>query len=97
MIINIESILPIILYISLIVLVIVLIVLGIRLIKTLTKVDRVIDDVEKKMTKVNGVFNIIDKTADIASTISDKVIGSISNVIKAIFRKKKGNDFNEEE
>lgn len=95
MIIDINALLQIILYLTLITLVIILIVLGIKLIKTLRKVDDVIDDVNKKMLKVNGLFNIIDKTTDYASTISDKLINGISNFINVLFRKKKGNDEDE--
>ena len=97
MIIDLNQFLGLILYICLIVLVIVFIVLGIRLIKTLNKVDSVIDDVNGKMNKVNGVFDIIDKTTDYASTISDKIIGAISSFVNLLLRKKKGNDDNEQE
>ena len=68
------------LYVSLIVLVIIFIVLGIKLIKTLNKVDNVIEDVNVKMNKVDGVFDIIDKTTDYASSISDKIVNGISNL-----------------
>ena len=95
MIIDLNALLQVILYLTLITLVIILIVLGIKLIKTLRKVDDVIDDVNKKMLKVNGLFNIIDKTTDYASTISDKLINGISNFINVLFRKKKGNDEDE--
>ena len=92
---DLNSLLTLILYIALIVLVIIFIVVGIKLIKTLKKVDEVIDDVNVKMDKVDGVFNIIDRTADYASTISDKVIGGISKFINALIFKKKGNDNDE--
>ena len=95
--INLYDLLQILLYGSLIVLVIVWIVLGIRLIGTLKKFDCVIDDVNEKINNVNGVFNIIDKTTDYASSISDKIIAIISNFISGKFKKKKGNDDNEEE
>lgn len=95
MMVNLEELLIILLYLMLIILVIILIILGIKLIKTLKKVDTVIDDVNVKMTKVDGVFNIIDKTADYASNMSDKIISSISNFINVLLRKKKGNGNNE--
>lgn len=97
MVINLNEFLNILLYVSLIVLVIIFIILGIRLIKTLNKVDKVIDDVNGKMNKVNGVFDIIDKTTDYAASISDKIISAISNFINVLLRKKKGNDKNDEE
>ena len=83
------------LYIALIVLVIVFIVLGIRLIKTLKKVDTILDDVDEKMGKVNGVFDIIDKTTDVAVGVSEKIITRISGFIEGIFKRKKGNDLDE--
>ena len=92
---DLNELLIVLLYIMLIILVIILIVLGIKLIKTLKKVDVVIDDVNNKMNKVDGVFNIIDKTTDYASNISDKLISSISNFINVLLRKKKGNDNDE--
>lgn len=92
---DLNSLLTIILYIALIVLVIIFIVVGIKLIKTLKKVDAVIEDVNVKMDKVDGVFNIIDRTTDYAATISDKIIGGISKFINTLIFKKKGNDDDE--
>ena len=94
MIINLNDLLSIMLYISLIVLIIIFIVLGIRLIRTMGKVNKLIDDVNEKMNKVDGVFDIIDKTTGYASNISEKITGVISSIIGFLF-KKKGNDENE--
>ena len=47
------------------------------------------------MDKVDGVFNIIDRTTDYAATISDKIIGGISKFINTLIFKKKGNDDDE--
>ena len=66
-----------------------------KLIKTLKKVDNVIDDVNEKMDKVDGVFDIIDKTADYASGISDKIISGISSFVGLLLGKKKGKDNDE--
>ena len=89
--IDLNDFLAIVLYIALIVLVIVFIVLGIKLIKTLGKVDNVIDDVSGKMNKVDGLFNIIDRTTDYASSISDKIIGGITSFVNILFKRKRGN------
>ena len=97
MMIDFNELLKIVLYISLIVLVIILIVLGIRLLKTLKKVDGVIDDVNGKMSRINGIFDIIDKTTDYASLLSDKVLNGIYSLINVFTKRKKGNDKNEEE
>lgn len=95
MVVDLNELLIIILLLLLISLVIVFMILGIRLIKTLKKVDAVIEDVNGKMSKVDGVFDIIDKTTDYASTISDKIVGAITNFISILFKKKKGNEEDE--
>lgn len=89
MMINLSELLPIMLFILLIVLVIICIIIGIRLINTLDKVDGIIDDVNTKMTKVDGVFTLIDKTTDYASGVSDKIINGISSLLELLFRKNK--------
>ena len=90
MMVDLNELLGLVLYMFSIILVIVFIVLGIKLIKTLKKVDAVIDDVNEKMDKVDGVFDIIDKTADYASGISDKIISGISSFVGLLLGKKKG-------
>ena len=89
---NLDELLLITIYTCLIILIIIFIVLGIKLIKTLKKLDI---DVNEKMGKVNGVFDIIDKTTDYACTISDKIITVISNFINGLIKKVKGKDNNE--
>ena len=84
--------LPILLYIVLIALVIALIALVVKMINTLKKVDVILDDVNQKMIKVHGLFNVIDNMTDYAASISDKIIGGITNMINLVFRRKKGKD-----
>ncbi|MBQ9318446.1 MAG: hypothetical protein IJR82_02310 [Bacilli bacterium] len=81
-------------YIFLAILIVIFIILGIRMLKVLTKVDKVIDQVEDRIQKTDNVFGLIDKTADLASNVSDKIIGGIFHFICNIF-KKKGNDKDE--
>ena len=52
-------ILPIILYILGSILLVVLIILGIKLIITMNKIEKVVDDVNIKVNKLNNLFNII--------------------------------------
>ena len=47
------------------------------------------------MNKVNGVFDIIDKTTDYASTIGDKIVEGISKTVNFLFFKRKGKDEDE--
>lgn len=85
-----DEMLPCILYVALIIFVIVLTILVIKLMKTLKKLDGILLDVDQKMKKVDGVFNLIDTTADFANNISDKIINGISNFVGMIFKKKRG-------
>ena len=92
MVIDFNEFLSILLHISLITLIIIFIVIGFKLIKTLGKVENIIDDINGKMNKVNGIFDIIDKTTDYASNMSDKVLNAVSRLFNIFTRKKKGND-----
>ena len=58
------KILPIILYILLSILIVVLIILIFKAMNTLKKVDETLEDVNYKMGKLNGVFNLVDRSAD---------------------------------
>lgn len=83
------KILPIILYTLLSILIIVLIVLAVKTIKTLSKVDKTIEDVNYKMSKLNGVFAIVDRSADAISLLTDKIVGTITTGISSLFKKRK--------
>ena len=92
--IELNNLLVVLLYEFLVILVIVLIVLGIKLIKTLKKVDVMIDDINLKMSKIDGIFDIVDVTSDYATSISSKVLAIISNALNVLTRKK-GKDVDE--
>ena len=49
------------------------------------------------MNKLTGVFDIIDRTTDYASLVSDKVLNAIYSVVNIFTKRKKGQDKNEEE
>lgn len=84
-----KEILPVILYVLLAILIVVLIVFIIRLINTLSKVDKVVDDVNRKVSKLDGVFNIIDTTTDALALFSDRITDFAVNKISNIFRSRK--------
>lgn len=93
--IDLEAVLPILLYISLIVLVIFSITFIIRLIKVLNKVDTILDDCSRKLIKLDGLFELIDHTTDYAANLSDKIVTSVANCVNFIFRRKKGRNEDE--
>lgn len=84
---SIEECLIIFLYFALIVLVIFAIALVIRLMKTLNKVDLILDDVSKKMNKVDGLFELVDTTTNYVSNFSDKIFSFIQSSINTLFRR----------
>ena len=82
---------PIILYILGSILLVVLIILGIKLIITMNKIENVVDDINVKVDKLNGLFNIIDYTTDKLAIVSDKMVEGVSYVLKKMFFKKNKN------
>ena len=72
-------------------LLIVLIILGIKLIITMNKIENVVDDINVKVDRLNGLFNIIDYTTDKLAIVSDKMVEGVSYVLKKMFFKKNKN------
>ena len=87
--------LPVIVYVLLIILIVVLIVFMLKAFDILKKLDVTIDDVNAKMNKLNGLFNIVDRSADAINMVTDKMIGAIATGITKLFKRK--NESNEEE
>ena len=96
-----NEVLPIILYILGSILLGILIVLGIKLINVMNKMEKVVDDLNTKVTSLNGVFSIIEATTDNLALLSDRMVDGISLIIRKLFAKKnkkskeKENDDNE--
>ncbi len=82
-----NAVLPVLLYTFGIILLIVLIILGIRMIQLLDKVDKLTDDVSNKVSSLDNLFTIIDKTADGISQINDKIVNCISSFLLSLFSK----------
>lgn len=87
-----NEVLPIILYILGSILLGILIVLGIKLINVMNKMEKVVDDINTKVSSLNGVFNIIDATTDRLALLSDRMVDGISLIIRKLFAKKKKKD-----
>ena len=86
-----------IIYILSSILLVALIVLTIKVIHTIKKVDKVVDDIDTKSKKLNGVFDMVDNAADTLAVISDKMVGFVVNGITSLFsrKNKKENEENE--
>ena len=66
-----------------------LIFLFIKLIITLNKVDKLIDDISEKSKKIDGAFNLVDRVTDTVASVSDKFTGVIFNAITGLTKKVK--------
>ncbi|MDD4027704.1 MAG: hypothetical protein PHN54_01420 [Bacilli bacterium] len=86
------QVLPIILYAAGIALLIILIIIGIKFIKTMNKVEDIVEDVDKKVKSLNGVFNIIDNMTDKISSVTDRIVDSVAGFISRVFKNKKNKE-----
>lgn len=91
------DILLIIIYSLIAILLIVLIVFVIKLFSTLNRLNKTLDDVNGKVEKLNGLFNIIGNTTDYLSIISDKFVDKVVGLIDKVFTKKKNEGGEENE
>ena len=71
------------------ILLVVLIVLGVKLIITMNKIEKVVDDINVKVNSLNGLFSVIDFTTDKISLLSDKMIDGVTSLFRRLFRKRK--------
>ena len=92
-----QTYLPIIIYFLLIVLLIVFIILGIRLIQSINKIDRVVEDVNDKVQSLNGFFSVIDFITDKASSVTEKVADGFASLINKIFKKNEKEEIEDED
>ena len=67
---------------------IVLIILGIRTIELLNKLDHLTDDIERKVSTLDNLFSMIDKTTDAVAIMSDKIVNTISGYIMGLIKRK---------
>ena len=71
------------------ILLVVLIVLGIKLIGTVSKVDRILDELELKVRSFDKMFIVVDSITDSMAVVSDKIVDSIVYLIRKIFSGRK--------
>ena len=69
----------------------------IKMMNTLDKVDRAIDDYNQKASKLNGLFDVVDQTTDMISSISDLGVGFITNGITNFIHKRERKEEKENE
>ncbi len=82
-------------YILLIIVLVVLIILGIKLIMVIDKTDKLINDVQNKVSSFDPIFNFIDSAA---SSVTNSLVGIVElfiGFVNKILKKRKDEDENE--
>ena len=83
------SFLPIIIYALIIIILVVGIILGIKSIRTMKKVEKVVDNVNDKVESLNAAFNVIDFTTDKIASFTDKIVDGVTGIFGRLFTSKK--------
>ena len=65
--------------------------MGIKSIRTVDKVEQVVDNVNKKVQSLDGLFNLIDFTTDKIVSVSDKLVDGLSGILTRFILKKVSN------
>ena len=92
-----SQVLPIVVYILLIMLIIVGIILGIKIIITIDKVTKIVDDVNEKFTKISPLLDTFGFISNKMSDIIGTVFGAAENLITKLFLNKKKVESEEDE
>jgi len=88
--------LPIVIYFLLIILLVVVIILGIKLIITMSKLESLVDDVTKKVSALDKVFDVVNVVTNRFSLITDTVINFATSLFTKLFSSKKYKDEEED-
>ena len=94
---DLSTVLPILLYLAGLVLLIVLIIVGIKLIGLLDKFDRIADNIEVKVSSLDGAFNFVDKFSDSVAMVSDSLVSTTVKLLSNVFGKSKSKNIDKED
>ena len=85
---TINEVLPVILYILGSVLLVALIVLTIKLIITMNKLEKVVDNITIKVRTLDQLFDVIGLVTGKITAVTDRVVDSVALLIEKIFKRK---------
>ena len=87
-----SEVLPVILYILGAILLVTLIILTVKLIITMNKIEKVVDNITVKVKSLDGLFNVINTVTGKFTLITDIIVDSIALLIEKIFKRKEDKD-----
>lgn len=87
MLIDVNALFTVILYLLGCILLIALIILSIKALKTIGKINHLVDDVQEKSDKMNGIFDFVDSTTDFINGFADHIIGGVAGLVTKLFEK----------
>ena len=61
----------------------------------MNKIENVVDDINKKVKSLDGLFSIIDMTTDKLAMLSDRFVDVTSSLMKRLFKRKEKDENNE--
>ncbi len=93
---TVNDVLPVVVYILSSILLVTLIILTIKVIITMNKIEKIVDNITVKIKTLDGVFSVIEIATNKFTSITDKVIDVITSLIQKVFNSKgKEKDKNE--
>ncbi len=87
--------LPVAIYILLIILLIILIILGIKVILIVDKTNKLVDDIQGKVSSFDSIFKLVNITSEKFSSIIVGVVECIMNFVNKIINRRKDDKSNE--
>ncbi len=85
---TVSEVLPVVLYILGAILLVALIVLTVKLIITMNKIEKVVDNITVKVKTLDGVFEIVGSVTGKFTFIADRIIEYVSLLVEKIFKRK---------
>lgn len=86
---TVNEVLPVVLYILGAILLVALIVLTVKLIITMDKIEKIVDNITVKVKSLDGVFEVASLVTGKVTFITDKIVDFVSMIIEKIFNKRK--------
>lgn len=85
---TVNEVLPVVLYILGAILLVCLIVLTIKMIITMNKIEKVVDNITEKVRTLDKIFEVVGLVTGKVTVITDKIVDTASILIEKIFKRK---------